>query len=152
MTEQKIKEVLSPVLTPFHADYSIHEDLFLQHCKELIELDVGLAVVGTNSEVTSLTVKEKRKLLDVLIDADISAKKIMPGVGSCTISDTVEITRYATELGCAGVLALPPFYYKGASDEGLYRYFSSLIEHVGRSEGGVSLYPIHPIGQVGSDT
>ena len=51
--------------------------------------------------------------------------------------------------GCAGVLMLPPFYYKGVTDEGLYRYFSEVIERVGDERLRLYLYHIPPVAQVG---
>ncbi|WP_353173183.1 dihydrodipicolinate synthase family protein, partial [Paracandidimonas soli] len=69
MSGSKLRGVLSPVLTPFNADYSVSETRFLKHCKSLLEQNVGLAVFGTNSEANSLSVEEKVRLLDLLIDA-----------------------------------------------------------------------------------
>ena len=60
----RIKGILSPVLTPFNADGSADPDRFARHCRWLLDQDVGLAVFGTNSEANSLTVIEKRHLLD----------------------------------------------------------------------------------------
>jgi 4-hydroxy-tetrahydrodipicolinate synthase len=72
----------------------------------------------------------------------------MPGTGHCALSDSIEMTRAAVELGCAGVLMLPPFYYKGVSDEGLYRNFAEVIERVGDERLQLYLYHIPPVSQV----
>jgi 4-hydroxy-tetrahydrodipicolinate synthase len=72
----------------------------------------------------------------------------MPGSGHCALSDSIEMTRAAVELGCAGVLMLPPFYYKGVSDEGLYRNFAEVIERVGDERLALYLYHIPPVSQV----
>jgi len=72
----------------------------------------------------------------------------MPGTGHCALSDSIEMTRAAVELGCAGVLMLPPFYYKGVPDEGLYRNFAEVIERVGDERLQVYLYHIPPVSQV----
>jgi 4-hydroxy-tetrahydrodipicolinate synthase len=60
----------------------------------------------------------------------------------------VRLTAHAVKLGCGGVLMLPPFYYKGVSDEGLYRAFSEVIERVGEPRLRVYLYHIPPVAQV----
>jgi 4-hydroxy-tetrahydrodipicolinate synthase len=73
----------------------------------------------------------------------------MPGTGHSALSDSVELTRAAVKLGCAGVLMLPPFYYKGVSDEGLYRNFAEVIERVGDERLQLYLYHIPPVSQVG---
>jgi 4-hydroxy-tetrahydrodipicolinate synthase len=110
---------------------------------------VGLSVFGTNSEANSLTVEEKLDLLDRLIDAGIDPVKLMPGTGCCALGDSVKMTAHAVKAGCGGVLMLPPFYYKGVSDDGLYRCFAEVIERVGSSNLRVYLYHIPPVSQVG---
>ena len=72
----------------------------------------------------------------------------MPGTGCCALTDTVKLTANAVNLGCAGVLMLPPFYYKGVSDEGLFRSYSEVIERVGDARLRVYLYHIPPVAQI----
>src|SRR6185312_9016918 len=73
---------------------------------------------------------------------------LMPGTGACALPDSVRLTKHAVELGCAGVLTLPPFYYKGVSDEGLFRSFSEVIERVGDARLRLYLYHIPPVAQI----
>ncbi|SAK46740.1 dihydrodipicolinate synthetase [Caballeronia hypogeia] len=144
-----LKGALSPVLTPFNEDGTPSTERLLRHCRALIDDDVGLAVFGTNSEANSLTVAEKRSLLDALLDAGLPAARMMPGTGACALPDTIELTRHAVTNGCAGVLMLPPFYYKGVSDEGLFRAYASVIEAVGDARLKIYLYHIPQVAQVG---
>jgi len=144
-----LRGVLSPVLTPFEADLPPSVPRFVRHCRALVAQGVGLAVFGTNSEGNSLSVAEKRMLLDALVEAGLPASRMMPGTGTCALPDTIELTRHAVQAGCAGVLMLPPFYYKGVSDEGLYRSFSSVIDAVADPRLRVYLYHIPPVAQVG---
>src|SRR5436190_2642750 len=95
-----------------------------------------------------MSVGEKRRLLEALVKGGVSAANLMPGTGHCAISDSIEFTRAAVELGCAGVLMLPPFYYKGVSDEGLYRNFAEVIERVGDERLRLYLYHIPPVSNV----
>ena len=143
-----IRGVLSPVVTPFDSDLSPDADRLAKHCRWLLDNDVGLAVFGTNSEANSLSVSEKAGLLDYLGAAGIPANRMMPGTGCCAISDSVALTRQAVEMGCAGVLMLPPFYYKGVSDEGLFRNYAEIIERVGDDRLRIYLYHIPPVAQV----
>jgi 4-hydroxy-tetrahydrodipicolinate synthase len=114
----------------------------------LLKQEVGLAIFGTNSEANSLTVKEKLSLLDALLAAGLPAAKMMPGTGTCALPDTIELTRRAVAAGCAGVLMLPPFYYKGVSDEGLFRSFARVIDAVADDRLRIYLYHIPPVSQV----
>lgn len=148
MTE-RIQGILSPVLTPFKAGYVPDAERFIGHCRWLLANDVGLAVFGTNSEANSLSLGERSELLDGLIEGGIDARRLMPGTGCCSLTETVRLTTQAVKLGCAGVLMLPPFYYKGVTDEGLYRSFAETIERVGDSRLRIYLYHIPPVSQVG---
>ena len=145
---ERIRGVLSPVVTPFDRELRPDGARLAKHCRWLLEQGVGLAVFGTNSEANSMSVAEKLTLLDSLIAAGIPPARMMPGTGTCAIPDTVELTRHAVQLGCAGVLMLPPFYYKGVSDEGLFRSYAEVIERVGDSRLRIYLYHIPPVAQV----
>ncbi len=146
---KRIEGVLSPVVTPFRKDYSPDAERFVKHCKWLLKSGcAGLAVFGTNSEANSMSVGEKRKLLEALVAGGVPAASLMPGTGHCALSDSIEMTRAAVELGCGGVLMLPPFYYKGVPDEGLYRNFAEVIERVGDERLQLYLYHIPPVAQV----
>jgi 4-hydroxy-tetrahydrodipicolinate synthase len=140
--------VYAPVLTPFDSQYRPDADRFVRHCRWLLEQDVGLAVFGTNSEANSLSVGEKRALLDTLLEAGLPPQRMMPGTGACALPDTIELTRHAVQSGCAGVLMLPPFYYKGVSDEGLYRAYASVIDAIADERLRIYLYHIPPVSQV----
>lgn len=95
-----------------------------------------------------MSVDEKIELLDFLIDTGIDPFRMMPGTGCSALTDSVRLTAHATNLGVTGVLMLPPFYYKGVSDEGLYRNFAEVIERVGDSRLQIYLYNIPPVSQV----
>ena len=148
MAQDRIKGVLSPVVTPFSEDLSPDAGRFIRHCKWLVSQRVGLAVFGTNSEANSLSANERMALLEALVNAGVDPKRMMPGTGCCALSDSVRLTEHAVKLGVAGCLMLPPFYYKGVSDEGLYRNFSEVIQRVGDSRLRVYLYHIPPVSQV----
>jgi 4-hydroxy-tetrahydrodipicolinate synthase len=146
--DKRIRGVLAPVVTPFKSDLSPDAERLTHHCEWLLANDVSLAVFGTNSEANSLSVDEKIELLDCLVSNGIDPARMMPGTGTCALTDSVRLTAYATKLGCSGVLMLPPFYYKGVSDEGLFRSFSEIIERVGDSRLRIYLYNIPPVSQI----
>src|SRR5438477_3958199 len=146
---QRIRGVLAPVVTPFKADLSPDCERFIRHCQWLLSQDCGLAVFGTNSEANSMAAKERSTLLDVLVAAGIDPSRMMPGTGCCSVTETVELTAHAVKHGCAGVLMLPPFYYKNVSQEGLYRYFSEVVQRVGDTRLKIYLYHIPSVAIVG---
>jgi 4-hydroxy-tetrahydrodipicolinate synthase len=140
--------IYSPVVTPFESDGAPSTQRFVAHCRWLLREGVGLAIFGTNSEANSLGLSERKALLEALLGEGIDPGRMMPGTGTCNVPDTAELTRHAVQRGCAGVLMLPPFYYKGVSDDGLFRYFSEVIERVADERLRIYLYHIPPVSQV----
>ena len=145
----RIKGVLTPVVTPFNAKGVIHRERFVTQCRWLQEREIGLAVFGTNSEANSLSADEKIDLLDTLVDAGLDPARIMPGTGACDLPTAVRLSKKAVMNRCGGVLVLPPFFYKGVPDDGLFRFFGELIEQVGDERLRVYLYHIPSVAQVG---
>ncbi len=145
---ERLSGVLSPVVTPFRHDLSPDPEKLVQHCRWLLSQNVGLAVFGTTSEANSLSVEEKISLLDELVEAGIESSRLLSGTGHCALTDTVKLTAHAVSLGCAGMLMLPPFYYKDVSDDGLFASFAEVIERVGSNDLRVYLYHIPPIAHV----
>jgi 4-hydroxy-tetrahydrodipicolinate synthase len=145
----RIRGVLAPVVTPFKVDLSPDRERFIRHCRWLLSQNCGLAPFGTTSEANSMSTDERISLLDSLIVAGIDPSRMMPGAGCGSITETVELTMHAVKKGCAGVLMLPPFYYKDISEEGLYRYFSEVVQRVGDARLRIYLYHIPPVAIVG---
>jgi 4-hydroxy-tetrahydrodipicolinate synthase len=148
--ERIFSGVIAPVLTPFGDDGNPDAERFTEHAHWLMATGcTALAPFGTTSEANSLGLDERMEMLEELVDAGLDPAKLMPGTGTCSLTDTIVLTRHALDLGCGGMLMLPPFYYKGPSEEGLYRYFSEVIEGVGDDNLKVYLYHIPPVAQVG---
>ena len=148
--KKRFSGVIAPVLTPFGEDGGPDTERFIAHCDWLMQEGcTALAPFGTTSEGNSLGLDERMELLEELADSDFDAGKLMPGTGSCSLADAIVLTRHAVDLGCGGVLMLPPFYYKAPNEDGLFRFFSEVIEGVGDEGLKVYLYHIPPVAQVG---
>jgi 4-hydroxy-tetrahydrodipicolinate synthase len=145
-----MKGVFAAVLTPMRDDLSVDRAAFAQHCRRLLDDGChGLGVFGTTGEANSLSVAERVAAWEGLVEDGIPADVLLPGTGACALPDAVTLAREALAVGAPGVLALPPFYYKGVSDEGLFRFFAELIERVGDPRLRLFLYHIPPMAQVG---
>jgi 4-hydroxy-tetrahydrodipicolinate synthase len=148
--QRRLGGVLAPVLTPFGADLAPDPRRYVRLCRWLLEHGcAALAPFGTTSEANSLSVGEREALLEALLDAGIPAARLVPGTGCCALPDTVRLTAHAVKRGCAGVLMLPPFYYKAVTDDGLFRGFAEVVERIGDDRLRVYLYHIPPVAQVG---
>ncbi|WP_424136942.1 dihydrodipicolinate synthase family protein [Roseomonas chloroacetimidivorans] len=133
--------VNAALITAMHADLSPDHRRTAAHAKWLLANGCdNLGVLGTTGEANSFGLNERRAILENLVANDVPVTRLMPGTGLTNITDTVELSRHARDLGCPGVLVLPPFYYKNPSEEGLYAYFSEVIERIG---GGLAIYLYH---------
>ena len=140
--------VLSPVITPFKADGSPDAPKLLKQCQWLEANGVGQAIFGTNSEANSMSAPQKMGTLTALIEGGLKPEHLMPGTGATSIDATVNMTRHAVNHKCAGVLMLPPFYYKDVTDDGLFAYFSEVIQKVGSTALQIYIYNIPPVTKV----
>jgi 4-hydroxy-tetrahydrodipicolinate synthase len=150
MTQKPLRGVIAPTLTPFEDDLSIAEDLYISHAKRcLADGCVGLAPFGTTSEALSVGIEERMGMLEKLVASGVPAAKLIPGTGLTNLPDTIRLTRHAVELGCAGAMTLPPFYFKNVADDGLYDYFRRLVEGVADERLRIYLYHIPQVSGVG---
>ena len=141
--------VIAPILTPFNDDLSIATDLYVAHARKLLEQGcVALAPFGTTGEALSVGIDERIAAVRALVDGGIDPARLIPGTGLSNIADSGRLSRACLELGCAAVMTLPPFYYKGVSDDGLFRYFTALVERLG-PDARIFLYHIPPVAVVG---
>jgi 4-hydroxy-tetrahydrodipicolinate synthase len=141
--------ILAPVLTPFDRELNPDPAKFARFCRSLLEQGCSaLAPFGTTSEANSLSLDERERLLDALLESGIPAEKLMPGTGCAALPDTVRLSRKAARAGCAGVLMLPPFYYKNLTEEGLYRSYALAIDRTAEARLRVYLYHIPQVSQV----
>ena len=139
--------LLAPILTPFNDDLSVADDLYVAHAQSLMEQGCGgLVPFGTTGEALSVGIDERQRALEALVDGGVLAERLIPGTGLTNLPDTMRLTRHAIELGCAGTLVLPPFYYKDPADDGLVAHLSKLVESVG---GPIFLYHIPQVAGVG---
>ena len=142
--------VLSPILTPLTSNYQVDADLLVSHAhKVLNDGCVGIVPFGTTGEALSVGREERITSLEALIKSGIDPSKLLVGTGQTSLDETLILTRHAVEMNSAGVLVLPPFYYKNPSGEGLYKYFASLIDQIDDDRLRVFLYHIPQVAGVG---
>ncbi|MBT3238656.1 MAG: dihydrodipicolinate synthase family protein [Rhodospirillaceae bacterium] len=134
--------IYAAALTPLNADLSPDEDALVRHGRWLLDNGCdGLAVLGTTGEANSFSVSERMSMIEAMVEGGVPVSSLMPGTGCCSISDTVELTRHALGLGVTGALMLPPFYYKGVSDDGLFAAYAQVIDRI--DDDRLRLYLYH---------
>jgi 4-hydroxy-tetrahydrodipicolinate synthase len=149
MKAEIIRGLIAPILTPFNDDLSVATSLYVAHAKQLLNQGcAGIAPFGTTGEALSVGIDERIAAIQDLIDGGIDPAQMIPGTGLSNIADTARLSRACLDLGCAGVLTLPPFYYKSVTEDGIYRHFEQLIAAIG-PDARIYLYHIPPIAIVG---
>jgi 4-hydroxy-tetrahydrodipicolinate synthase len=146
----KMTGVITPILTPFNDDLSLAPELYCAHAHWMLGQGIHtISPFGTTGEALSMSARERMDAVDVLINDGIDPACLMPGAGLCNLSDTLMLCRHAMERGCAAVMTLPPFFYKNASDDGLYAYFDRLVETINSPGLKICMYHIPPMAGIG---
>jgi 4-hydroxy-tetrahydrodipicolinate synthase len=107
----------------------------------------GLNVLGTTGEATSFSREERMGLMSAYREQGLPVQRLMVGTGAAAVADAIAITRHAADLGFAGALVLPPFYYKGVPDDGLAAYIDAIVKAT--ADKPVPLYLYHFPAQSG---
>lgn len=141
--------VYAASLTPVTANLEIDHRLLTAHCCWLLANGCsGIVLLGTTGEANSFSTAERMAALDAVVDGGIAPTRLMVGTGCAALSDTVALTQHALSREVGGVLVLPPFYYKGISDAGIFSYFEALIGRVADERLKIYLYHIPQMSMV----
>jgi 4-hydroxy-tetrahydrodipicolinate synthase len=144
-----IRGVFSAAATPFNTDLTPDHGALAAHCQQLLEDGChGVALLGSTGEANSLSVAERMRMLEAIVSAGVPADRLVPGTGVCAFPETIALSRHALDLGITTVVMLPPFYYKGVSDQGLFDSYSRILDTLADDRLRVILYHIPPISQI----
>lgn len=127
---KKIRGSICPVITPFKEDGSIDEETF----KNLVDWQIksgshGISCTGTSGEPSSLTIDERKRVMDLAVEAIDDRVFFAPGTGSTNHDETMELTKYAEELGADAAMVIVP-YYNRPNQEALYQHFKTVADSV----------------------
>jgi 4-hydroxy-tetrahydrodipicolinate synthase len=136
-----LRGVITAIATPIDAKGDPDAARFIRLARHLLANGCdGLNVLGTTGEATSFSVEQRIGLMTAVAGSGLPLARMMVGVGAAAIADAVRLTRAAADLGFAGALVLPPFYYKGVPEEGVTRYVARLAEATQASNLPIYLY------------
>ena len=141
--------LLVPLITPLGADGGIDIPALagLSHAA-LAGGAAGIVLFGTLGEGQSFSLDERRAALEGLLAVGIAPDQITLGIGTAAVPEAVALARHGLALGVTRQLLLPPFFFKGVSDEGVYRVTAETLDAVGDPELRVLLYDIPPVTSV----
>jgi 4-hydroxy-tetrahydrodipicolinate synthase len=141
--------VFCAALTPLDAALMPDHDRFVAHCRRLLDEGCdGIAMLGTTGEANSFSADERRALLEAALAGGVPPDRLLPGTGVAALSETVALTRHALAHGVTTVVMLPPFYYKGIGDDGLFASYAEVVERVADARLRVVLYHIPQMSAV----
>lgn len=128
MAASALRGVIAAIATPIDDTGAPDRARALTLARHLLDNGCdGLNVLGTTGEATSFSLAERMGLMSAYREQGMPMQRLMVGTGAAAVSDAVALTRHAAELGFAGALILPPFYYKGVPDEGLMAYAEAIV-------------------------
>jgi 4-hydroxy-tetrahydrodipicolinate synthase len=129
MSDTKLRGVIAAIATPVDETGSPDTARATKLARHLLDNGCdGLNVLGTTGEATSFSLEERKRVMSAYRDAGLPMDRLMVGTGAAAVADAVALTRHAAELGFAGALLLPPFYYKGVPDDGLVAYVEAVMQ------------------------
>lgn len=136
--------------TPFRADTSIDLERLVNHAEWCLgHGSDSVTLFGTTGEGASIGLAGRQQMLGALAGRGIAARDIVAGVAAASMHETVEQARLALDFGCKALLLAPPFYFKGVSDDGLFKWFAHVFEALGPKVRDVILYHIPSVTAVG---
>lgn len=145
-----ISGIYAAALTPLKEDFSIHLDAVSPFLHYLAARDChGALLFGTTGEGPSFSAQERESVLRASREVlnTYPDFRILAGTGTPSLDETITLTRMAFELGCEGVVVLPPYYFRKVSDDGLFEWFDLVIRR--SVPGGGYLLGYHIPGQTG---
>jgi 4-hydroxy-tetrahydrodipicolinate synthase len=144
MLQRKIFGLSAALVTPFHEDGSVDLVRLVSHARQVLSDGCdSVTLFGTTGEGYGISMAERTQMLDALASAGIEpASSVYAGVSAVTIDDAVAQAGLALDRGARGLLIAPPFYLKNVEDEGLFAWFSRVIERIGAAARGIILYHI----------
>ena len=133
--------VWSAAVTPLNNDLTVNLAAMVAHHKWLLANGCnGVAVLGTTGEANSFSVRERLDVIAAAAASGIAKEQLLIGTGCCAPTDSIELTRAALDAGFNQVLMLPPFYYKGVSDDGLFAAFDHVIQQLADDRLAIVIY------------
>lgn len=141
MSKARLSGVVAAIATPVEETGAPDIKRALNLARYLLDNGCdGLNVLGTTGEATSFSREERMAVMSAYKAEGLPLERLMVGTGAAAVSDAVALTRHAAELGFAGALVLPPFYYKGAPDDGLVAYIDAIVRSTSAKPIPVYLY------------
>ena len=109
------KGVMPAITTCFREDLSVDRDFMAKHCGWLLDNGcTGIVALGSLGEGSALSFDEKLEVLRTCVEAVHGRGPVVASISALTTSEAVSLAKAATDLGCDGLMVLPPYVYQGS--------------------------------------
>ncbi|MCX5910738.1 MAG: dihydrodipicolinate synthase family protein [Deltaproteobacteria bacterium] len=130
MSEARFHGVFPYVVSPVRESGEVNAEVLARLCDDLVKAGVhGLTPLGSTGEFAYLTWPQRRRVVEVVLEAAKGRVPVVAGIASTTIGDAVSQAREFEHLGCSGILAILEAYFP-VPDEGVLSYFKAIAEAV----------------------
>jgi N-acetylneuraminate lyase len=145
----KLRGLVAPVFTPFRADGSLDLDKVERQAEHLAGQGiVGVFVAGTTGEGLSLTILERRQLLERWVAVVGRQLPVIAHVGHDCLADAKTLAAHAAQAGATAIAAIPPFYYKTRTPRVVQDVVSCCVE-IAAAAPALPFYYYHIPGNTG---
>jgi 4-hydroxy-tetrahydrodipicolinate synthase len=142
MSDSRLRGVIAASATPVQSDFSPDLERLVPHLRALLDSGCdAINLLGTTGEANSFGLRDRLAIMKAVKDAGLPMERLMVGTGVCSLQETVTLTQAAADLGFAGALVLPPFFYPGIEPAALLAYVQSLVDRI--TPKGLALYLYH---------
>lgn len=152
MPHVSLKGVYAAAVTPLKADFSPDLDAIPALLSFLADRGChGALLLGTTGEGPSFSAAERAAIWRAALQVRTSHADfgLLAGTGTPSLTETIELTKLAFDLGFDAAVTLPPYYYRSASDDGLFRWFAELIRRAVPSDGHLLGYHFPNVAGIG---
>jgi 4-hydroxy-tetrahydrodipicolinate synthase len=139
--QDNLRGVIAAVITPVSKEGEPDTDRLIERARFLLNNGCdALNLLGTTGEATSFSVSQRRAIMEAVAGSGLPMDRFMVGTGAAAGPDAVTLSSAAAELGYAGALVLPPFYYKPVTDEGIALYLDAIVTATAAAQLPIFLY------------
>jgi len=152
VTRHPLSGVYAAAVTPLRKDFSPDLDAFAPFMSFLSSRGCdGALIFGTTGEGPSFSPAERAEVWRAALKVreEIPGFRLLAGTGTPSLTETIDLTRLAFDLGYDGVVTLPPYYFRKASDDGIFNWFSEVIEKAVPLDGYLLGYHFPGVAGVG---
>lgn len=136
----RITGIMPAAITAFNADFSLNAQGTISFYRTMLDAGCdGVVSMGTTGEANSLSFRERCTMIDAVADSGF-AGKVIAGIGCCNLPEIAELGRISASAGLNALLIMPPFFYRGITDDGVFAAYAHVIEQLGPDPLPVYIY------------